>query len=61
MTSLYPEDIECTGGVIRTIRISFNDRERRLKNELFRTQTFDNNANGSRRKVKGNLLDGRIP
>ncbi len=61
MANSYPEDVECTGGVIRTIRISFDDRERRLKNELFRTQTFDDDANGSRRKVEGNPLDGRIP
>ncbi len=60
MANSYPEDVESTGGVICTVTISFDDRERRLKNEFFRTQTFDNDANGSHRKVEGNPLDGRF-
>ena len=60
MANSYWEDVECTGGVIRTVMILFDDREHRLKDEFFRTQTFNDDTNGSRRKVKGNPLDGRF-
>ena len=60
MANLYPEDIESTGGVIRTVVILFDDRERRFKNEFLRTQTFDGDADGSRKKGEGNPLDGRF-
>jgi len=60
MADSYPEDVESTGGVIRTVMISFDDRECRLKNEFFRTQMFDDDANGSHRKVEGNPLDGQF-
>ena len=60
MANSYREDVECTTGVIRTVTVSFDDRERRIENEFFRTQTFDDDTNGSRRKVKGNPLDGRF-
>ena len=44
MANLYLEDIESTRWMIRTVAISFDDRERKLENELLRTQTFDGNV-----------------
>jgi len=60
MANSYSEDVECTAGVIRTVSVPFDDREQRLENEFFRTQTFDDDSNGSRRKGEGNPLDGRF-
>jgi len=60
MANSYPEDVESTGGMICTVAILFDDRERGLKNEFLRTQTFDDDADRSHRKGEGNPLDGRF-
>ena len=52
MANLYLEDVESTWWMIRTVAILFDDRERGRRNELLRTQMFDGDAYGSRRKVK---------
>ena len=52
MANLYLEDVESTRWMIRTVAISFDDREHGSKNEFFRTQTFDGDADGSRRMEK---------
>ena len=54
------EDVESARRPIRTVAISFDDRERGRRNELLRTQMFDGDADRSRRKVKDNPLDGRF-